>query len=782
MSLNTAFRVGFYLTMALACCCLSAGEVLFLPWMAFLLPIALAFILLAFLAEGRWHLSLGASNLLGLVVALGVGAWAYLYMPREERDFLEIGLPWPAGMLPYLGPLLIILLVLKLFQPKKPSDFWALQCIGLAAVSLGCVLSADSVFGVLLACYIACLIWCLALFHLMRQRIFATCKTRPDSKPSLLFDQAISQQSIPWRRGGFGQVAQWSACVILLGFGLFLAAPRQTDAPWQPDRLTNGEYAVGIGIENSIDLSSSGVAELSDEIAFEVLARTKHSLVGDLPPNSRFFVDFLEYYHKGQWLNSKLSESKSKRGYEIAFVRGRSKPRPGDPMGVPPDIAEDDIYLRFRIPGQLASLKPLFYPPGDKDNRLGLDPYVDDEPIQEAFFQRLKGLDIICTFPFKRSGRLYLSEAGMKRVPPKGPAFRTDAIFTYGQVIRAYTAPDLFPAQIDADHPNYLLKQRPPERILDWTRALVSRLPGLTGDEKRLDANGYVDMQHRLRVASALCDYLALSGEYRYSLTLRRQDKDEPSVDFLLNVKEGHCTRFAGGLALMLRAVGIPSRIVMGFRGLEGGENGEYRVRMRQAHSWVQALVKVPGSNDWHWQTLDPTPAWTARDSTALGFGFSGLWQSYVLDFTAARQARSQRELLAKLGSGSFWLVVGVCFGAVLTVGRMRPLWRGLSRAGRQQASTNAEIADRGLDWYRRFLQVLARRYQLEPAPGQTPREFGSLVASQFESRALPDAVIRTPKCMVDLLYRLRFGGRELTDAERTQADRAVDTLEVINA
>ncbi|MBI3409161.1 MAG: transglutaminase domain-containing protein [Planctomycetes bacterium] len=775
MSLNTAFRLSFYLTMGLACCCLTAGEALFLNWMGYLLPAVLAFITLAYFAEGRWQLSLGASNVVGLVVAVGVGAWAYLFMPRDEKDFLEIGLPWPAGMLPYLGPLLMILLVLKLFQPKRGRDFWALESIGLVAVALGCILSADSLFGLLLAAYMAGVIWCLAMNYLV-QRQAANLAPSPTVA---LFTPSASSPGIPWRRAGLGQVARWGACIMLLGFGLFLAAPRQTDAPWQPDRLSNGEYAVGIGIENSIDLGRSGVAELSDDIAFELSARSKHGPVADLPPQSRCFVEFLEFYYKGQWLNWNLAQAKSKRGFVVAFVRGSYKSRSGDPKGVPDNISDDSVYLRFRVPGQMVASMPLFYPPGDDDALLGLDTYVNDEPVQEPFFQRLQGLDLICTFPFKRSGRFYVGEEGITRVPSRSPAFKSDSVFSYGQVIRARTAADLFPARsLEPDHLEYLLRQQTPVRILDWTRSLVPRLPELTWDERRLDDIGNVEVQHRARVASALCDYLALSGNYRYSLTLRRQDKEEPTVDFLFNVKEGHCTRFAGGLALMLRAVGIPSRIVMGFRGLEGGANGEYRVRMRQAHSWVQALVKVPGSDDWHWQTLDPTPPSAARDSPASGLDLTNIWQNYILDFTAARQAKSQRALLAKLGSGSFWLVVGACVGGVVAVGRLRPLWRTFDRSGRSLGRAKAGLQEPHVLWYQRFLQVLAKRCQLQPALGQTPREFGCLATALLARRSLPESLVKAPQRIVDLLYGLRFGGRAVTAVERNQADCAVAELE----
>ena len=58
-------------------------------------------------------------------------------------------------------------------------------------------------------------------------------------------------------------------------------------------------------------------------------------------------------------------------------------------------------------------------------------------------------------------------------------------------------------------------------------------------------------------------------------------------------------------MAVMLRTIGIPSRVVNGFRSDEFNDiTGNYIVRAKDAHSWVEAYF--PG---YGWQTFDPTPA-----------------------------------------------------------------------------------------------------------------------------------------------------------------------------
>src|SRR5258708_33494589 len=89
----------------------------------------------------------------------------------------------------------------------------------------------------------------------------------------------------------------------------------------------------------------------------------------------------------------------------------------------------------------------------------------------------------------------------------------------------------------------------------------------------------------------------------------------DPVEDFLVSRKEGHCAYFASALALMLRSIGIPARMVNGFKGGDWNDlSNVLTVRQKHAHSWVEALVGEVGSGDASrrtpvWVTLDPTPA-----------------------------------------------------------------------------------------------------------------------------------------------------------------------------
>src|SRR5208282_4488659 len=66
----------------------------------------------------------------------------------------------------------------------------------------------------------------------------------------------------------------------------------------------------------------------------------------------------------------------------------------------------------------------------------------------------------------------------------------------------------------------------------------------------------------------------------------------DPVEDFLVNRKKGHCEYFASALALLLRSIDIPARIVNGFKGGDWNDlTQSMYVRQKHAHSWVEAYV-----------------------------------------------------------------------------------------------------------------------------------------------------------------------------------------------
>lgn len=85
-----------------------------------------------------------------------------------------------------------------------------------------------------------------------------------------------------------------------------------------------------------------------------------------------------------------------------------------------------------------------------------------------------------------------------------------------------------------------------------------------------------------------------------------------PLVDFINETKRGYCQHYAGAMALMLRLLGVPARVAVGFTSGEYSEDDkEWVVKDTNAHAWVE--VWFP---DFGWIPFDPTPGRGELDAT----------------------------------------------------------------------------------------------------------------------------------------------------------------------
>jgi len=111
--------------------------------------------------------------------------------------------------------------------------------------------------------------------------------------------------------------------------------------------------------------------------------------------------------------------------------------------------------------------------------------------------------------------------------------------------------------------------------------------------------------------ALALSNYLSSSANgFRYDLQTRIGSTGDALEDFLFEGKAGYCEQFASAMGVLLRAVGIPSRVVIGYTA--GYESGDARViTTEDAHAWVEVFFPSIG-----WVTFDPTPLADGRGIT----------------------------------------------------------------------------------------------------------------------------------------------------------------------
>lgn len=99
---------------------------------------------------------------------------------------------------------------------------------------------------------------------------------------------------------------------------------------------------------------------------------------------------------------------------------------------------------------------------------------------------------------------------------------------------------------------------------------------------------------------------LRLFNEDDFYYTLQPPLLEKDRVDeFLFETKQGFCEHYANAFAVMMRAAGIPSRIVLGYQGGEYNPVGDYLiVHQRNAHAWTEVWRQEHG-----WTRIDPTAA-----------------------------------------------------------------------------------------------------------------------------------------------------------------------------
>ena len=182
------------------------------------------------------------------------------------------------------------------------------------------------------------------------------------------------------------------------------------------------------------------------------------------------------------------------------------------------------------------------------------------------------------------------------------------------------------------------LAPRDRQRYLQLPREIPQRMRDLALE---WTAGATSDAQKATRIEQHL------ETEYGYTLDAPSGGKPNPIDDFLFESRAGHCEFFSTAMALLLRAVDVPTRNVSGFVG--GTYNrfgGFYAVRSGDAHSWVEVYIESGTSRGW--VTYDPTPSSGAQPLADQGGAWSLLrdafeavsqgWDRYVVGYDLPTQ------------------------------------------------------------------------------------------------------------------------------------------------
>ncbi len=236
--------------------------------------------------------------------------------------------------------------------------------------------------------------------------------------------------------------------------------------------------------------------------------------------------------------------------------------------------------------------------------------------------------------------------------------------------------------------------------------------------------------------------------EFTYTLDPPLLDSRDPYDDFLFRTKRGFCEHYAGSFALLMRAAGIPARVVTGYQGGEVNPlDQELIVRQADAHAWTEVWLAGEG-----WVRVDPTAAVSPLRveggvNAALGpigmiptliaadrlgvlarvrFGWEMLnsqWEQWVVGYNMERQ----RQFFAGLGfervdwrTLAFWLLVAtILVGGAVTAGllvRERPARRDAARAAWDRYCAKLAAAGMARAPHEGPLDYLARIRAANPA------------------------------------------------------------------
>lgn len=775
--LDALFRFSFYL-----CLMISTVALAFTTWgqladtLFFFIPM-IVLVGVAYWLNDRWTLSVRASNILAVSIIFAWFAFLGLTLRgnRINSELVEVEMVRLA--LPCFAPLIGILLLAKLFRPKSVRDYWTIHLMGLVQMVLACVLAMTNkldrdapLFPLAVLAYLLTLVWTLRNFNLYSLHM-SPVAGRGRRQPAV-------QAGSPRVSLGIGSSLGWFVLTLLLGLVVFFTVPRGATS------LTTGTFgslgqAAQTGFKPSMDLGGEGQLQVSEELVFRASVRDSQGKSRQLGLSPRWRGVSCVEYDNGRWRpvrmdNTGHSRSAGQPGpgellvaYELDIRKVRqagpvsTEEVPNRVMGEIPLFALERLVVDLRRPGVGAV-------------RVGLDPSSPsgDWTSVMPHFSREEG----CV------------SATLQQHRP------TRNVFYHQVIAESDVGQQEWTQTVSADFAEsmtkyYELLAKVPARLFATSRIKQIAEEMLTAEKVPLDAPAK-------EKARALERRLLSTGGFGYSLNRRRVDpKLDPNEDFLLNVKEGTCERFASALALLLRSVGVPARIVIGFRGADWNSVGDfYEVRELHAHAWVEAVTdtdldprqlrgdreEMRGPRRIQWISLDPTPSVEIQNRDQSLFlqnvSFARmLWEFFILDFTGDLQRQRFLSQLNKLGwdrleaalrrYGTVGLILwGIafllsCALAVLLL-RMFQRWLRYNLRMRKEFAWLPRVP-----FFRRFLNLFMRRWRLKPVPTQTAAEYARQAEVLLRREKKPADIAEIPSALAQHYYSVRFGEEPLEQA-----------------
>jgi hypothetical protein len=244
-----------------------------------------------------------------------------------------------------------------------------------------------------------------------------------------------------------------------------------------------------------------------------------------------------------------------------------------------------------------------------------------------------------------------------------------------------------------------------------------------------------------------------MGANTKYTLDIPPLPEGQDAVDrFLFVDHRGFCEQIGTSLVVMLRSLGIPARLAVGYASGERNPfTGLYEVRAKDAHAWAE--VYFPGVG---WQAFDPTAQVPlAGDSSIDGAGSGAL---------AYLDARVDLPAWTPLAAGGLVLIMVLAFGirAVLRRSRVRrdrvePSWAATRLGQLERLGARLGRARAPGETTPEYVRALAR---IDPLAEHHLVTIGDALDAAMFSASPPDPAARAAidEAIADLTQRWRDG------------------------
>ncbi|HVY08393.1 MAG TPA: DUF3488 and transglutaminase-like domain-containing protein [Burkholderiales bacterium] len=356
------------------------------------------------------------------------------------------------------------------------------------------------------------------------------------------------------------------------------------------------------------------------------------------------------------------------------------------------------------------------------------------------------------TVTLEAHDRYWMFAIDMPLLVPQGAYLTTDHQLLARRIVRERLRYDMQSAlqyriNPDESSSNLQLARRLPGGAAPRARALAAQWRAESASDREIAAKA-----------------LRMFREQPFLYTLEPPKLDSDPVDqFLFETRSGFCEHYASAFTFLMRAAGVPARVVTGYLGGDVNPvDGYVVVRQSDAHAWSEIWLQGEG-----WIRMDPTAAvsplriqrglsaavpeaerpllerrnldWL-RQARYAWDAVANSWNQWVLGYNTERQGRFLSQFgLSDVSWQDLVIILAVVCGSILLGLSLALLYR-----------MTARRVDPVQRTYLAFCAAMAKR-GAERRPSEGPRDFAARIARQFPE--LKDAAQDISALYISLRY-----------------------------